>query len=43
MDELLLAVVEVEKMLGEIGETPYEALQEEKEEEMALGKTNTNK
>jgi hypothetical protein len=29
--------------LGEIGKTPYEPLQEEKEEELALGKTSTNK
>jgi hypothetical protein len=43
MDELLSTVVEVEKMLGEIGKTPYEPLQEEREEEMALGKTNIDK
>jgi hypothetical protein len=43
MDELLSVVVQVEKVLGEIRETPYELLQEEREEEMALGKTNTNK
>jgi hypothetical protein len=30
-------------MLGEIGKTPYELLQEEKEEELTLEETNTNK
>lgn len=43
MDELLSAIVEVEKVLGEIGKTPYEPLQKEREEEMALGKTNIDK
>jgi len=43
MDELLLNVVKVEKVLGEIGETPYECPQEEKEEELTLGETNDNK
>jgi len=41
MDEFLSTVVEVEKVLGEIGETPYEPLQEEREEESALEKTST--
>ncbi len=43
MDEFLLAIIEMEKMLGEIGETPYEPLQKEKEEELALGETNIDK
>jgi hypothetical protein len=43
MDELLSTVIEMEKVLGEIGETPYEPLQEEKEEGLALGETSTNK
>ncbi len=43
MDEFLSTVIEVEKMLGEIGKTPYEPLQEEREEELTLGETNTDK
>jgi hypothetical protein len=43
MDEFLLVTVEVEKVLGEIGKTPYEPLQEDKEEELALRKTSINK
>jgi hypothetical protein len=43
MDELLSDVVKVEKLLGEIGETPYEHVLEEREEELALRETNTNK
>jgi hypothetical protein len=43
MDELLSTTIEVEKVLGEIEETPYEPLQGEREEELALGETNTNK
>jgi len=43
MDEFLLAIIEMEKMLGEIGETPYEPLQKEKEEKLALGETNIDK
>jgi hypothetical protein len=33
----------VEKMLGEIGKTPYKALQEEREEELALGEMSIDK
>jgi hypothetical protein len=43
MDELLATTIEVENVLGEIGKTSYEPLQEEKEEELVLGETNTNK
>ncbi len=43
MDEFLLDVVEMDKVLGEIGETPYELLQKEKEEELALGETSIDK
>jgi hypothetical protein len=43
MDELLSDVVKMEKMLRKIGETPYEHLHEKREEELALGETNTNK
>jgi len=42
MDELLAIVIKVEKVIGERGETPYEPLQEKKEE-VALGETNTDK
>jgi len=40
MDELLVAMIDIEKGRGEIGKTPYEPLHEEKEEELALGETN---
>jgi len=43
MDELLVAINEVEKVLGEIGEIVYEPLHEKKEEKLALGETNINK
>lgn len=43
MDEFLSATIEVEKMLVEIGKTPYEPLQEEKEEELTLGETSIDK
>jgi hypothetical protein len=33
MDELLVIAIETNKVLGEIGKTPYEPLQEEREEE----------
>jgi len=39
MDELLVVAIEVEKVLGEIGKTPYEPLHEKKEEELALGES----
>ncbi len=41
MDEFLTTTIEIE-VLGEIGKTPYEPLQEEKEE-LALGKTSIYK
>ncbi len=34
MDEFLSTTIKVEKVLGEIGETPYEPLHEEREEEL---------
>jgi hypothetical protein len=43
MDELLATIIEVEKVLGEIAKTFYEPQHEEREEELALGKTSTNK
>ncbi len=33
IEELVGAATEVERVLGELGETPYESLQEEREEE----------
>jgi hypothetical protein len=41
MDELLITTIEIE-VLREIGKTPYEPPQEEKEE-LALGKTSIYK
>jgi hypothetical protein len=43
MDELLVVAIEVEKVLGEIGKTPYEPLQEEREQKLALGETINDK
>lgn len=39
----LLVVINIEKVLGEIGEIHYEPLQEEREEELIMGKTNIDK
>ncbi len=43
MDEFLSTIVEMEKMLGEIGKTPYEPLQKKEEKELALKETNIDK
>jgi hypothetical protein len=43
MDELLAAVIDMEKVFGEIGKIPYEPLQEEREEELTMGETNIDK
>lgn len=43
MDKLLATIIQVENFQGETRETPYEPLQEEREEELALGETSTNK
>ncbi len=43
MDELLVATIEIKKVIGKIGKTFYEPLQEEREEELALGKTSIDK
>jgi hypothetical protein len=43
MDEILAIAIDIEKVLGEIGIFFYEPLQEAREEELALGETNTNK
>ncbi len=40
MDELLAIAIEVEKVLGEIGETPFELLKEEKDEEANEGQSS---
>ncbi len=40
MDELLAIVIEVEKVLGEIGETPFELLKEERKEEANEGESS---
>ncbi len=34
MDELFAATLEIEKVLAELGETPYELLKEEQKEEL---------
>ncbi len=34
MDELLASTIEVEKVMGEIGEMPFEPLKDEREDEM---------
>jgi hypothetical protein len=43
MDELLVTPIELEKVLGEIGKTPCEPLQEKKGEELAQGNTRIDK
>ncbi len=43
IDELLVATIEVEKVLSEIGETPYEPLKDEKDGELIKGETSTNR
>ncbi len=39
VDELLALTIEVEKVFDEIGETPYEPLKDEKNEELIEGET----
>ncbi len=39
----LPTVISIEKVLGEIGKTLYEPLQEEREEELIMGETNIDK
>jgi hypothetical protein len=38
MDELLVVAIEIEKVLGEIGETPHDPLQEEKRGRINIGR-----
>jgi len=40
MEELLAATIEVEKVLNEIGETPYESFKDERNEELIEGETS---
>ncbi len=39
----LPTVISIEKVLGEIGKTLYEPLQEEREEELIMGETSIDK
>jgi len=41
MDEFLASTIEVEKVMGEIGEMPFEPLKDEQEDEMNERKTST--
>ncbi len=41
MDELLASTIEVEKVFGEIGKTPFEPLKDEQEDEINEGETPT--
>ncbi len=41
MDELLAIAIRVEKVFGEIGETPYEPLKDEREGKSNEGETST--
>jgi len=43
MECLLAFALEVEKFLGELGETPYEPFKEEHEESMSIGETIVEK
>ncbi len=40
MDDLLATTIEVEKVLNEIGETPYETFKDERNEELIEGETS---
>jgi len=39
---MVLAIIEIEKVLGDLGETPYDPLREEKDED-AIRKSSINK
>jgi hypothetical protein len=41
MDEFLASTIEVDKVMGEIGEMPFEPLKDEREDEMNERKTST--
>ncbi len=41
MDELFASTIEVEKVMGEIGEMPFEPLKDEREDEMNEKETST--
>jgi len=41
MDEFLASTIKVEKVMGEIGEMPFEPLKDEREDEMNERKTST--
>ncbi len=43
MDEFLATIINIEKVLGEIRETPYDLLHEEREEKLIMGETNIDK
>jgi hypothetical protein len=40
MDELLATTIEVEKVLGKIGETPFKPFKEERDEEANEGESS---
>ncbi len=41
MDELLVVAIEVEKVVGKIGETPFEPLKDEKDKKANEGDSST--
>jgi len=42
IEEMVIAVIEIDNVLRDLGETPYDPLKEEKDED-ATGKSFTNK
>ncbi len=42
IDEMVIVAIKIEKVLGNLGQTPYDPLKEEKDED-TIGKSFTNK
>jgi len=42
INEMVIVAIKIERVLGNLGETPYDPLKEEKDED-AIGKSFTNK
>ncbi len=42
IEEMVITTTKIEKVLGDLGETPYDPLKEEKDED-AIGESSTNK
>jgi hypothetical protein len=42
IEEMVIATIEIERVLGDLGETPYDTLREEKDEDVT-GESSTDK